>query len=155
MPSGVLPHYQPCLLVWCLIIVHAFCCGASLSAMSVGVVPLCRPCPLVGCLAIAHACWYGTLLSAMPAGVMPHCRSYLLARCHCNHFKSQVQMKEGWLHVWCYLYRGAIKSDIATLRYACLYSTTLSDMHAVLIYSDTRVCKVLLHQARPFVMSIR
>ena len=36
----------------------------------------------------------------------------------------------------------------ATLRYACLYSATLSDMHAGFIYSDTRVCKVLLHQAR-------
>ena len=36
----------------------------------------------------------------------------------------------------------------ANLRYACLYNAPLSDMHAGLIYSDTRVWKVLLHQAR-------
>ena len=29
-----------------------------------------------------------------------------------------------------------------TLSYACLYSATLSEMHAGFIYSDTRVCKV-------------
>ena len=28
----------------------------------------------------------------------------------------------------------------ANLRYACLYSATLSDMHAGFIYSDTRGC---------------
>ena len=39
----------------------------------------------------------------------------------------------------------------ATLRYACLYSATLSDMHAGFIHSDTGVCKVLLHQARNLV----
>ena len=32
--------------------------------------------------------------------------------------------------------------------YACMYSITLSDMHAGFIYSDMRVCKVLLYQAR-------
>ena len=36
----------------------------------------------------------------------------------------------------------------ATLGHACLYSATLSDMHAGFIYSDTSVCKVLLRQAR-------
>ena len=62
MPSGGVPHYRPCLLVWYL---------------------------------------------------MPHCRSCLLARYHCNrHFT--VQMKEGWLQVWCYLCRGAITSDMST-----------------------------------------
>ena len=58
IPAGMVSHYQPCLLVWCLtighvfwrgasyqqclqvwclIIVHAFCCGVSLSTMSVKV----------------------------------------------------------------------------------------------------------------------
>ena len=94
MPSGELPHYQPCLLVCGFIIVHALCCGASLSAMAVGVVPPCRTCLLVGCLTIVHACWYGTLLSAMTVGVVPHCRSCLLACCHCNgHIASRVQTR--------------------------------------------------------------
>ena len=65
-------------------------------------------------------------------------------------------MEEGVLQVWCYSYRGDITSDmfadpVPHSIYACLNSTTLSDMHAVFIYSDTRVCKVLLHQARNLV----
>ena len=51
----------------------------------------------------------------MPAGPLPHCNSY---------FTGRVQMGEGWLQVWCYLYRGAITSD----------------MHAGFIYSDTCIC---------------
>ena len=63
-------------------------------------------------------------------------------------------MEEAWLQVWCYSYRGVITSDMfadpvpISDMPACLYSATLSDMHAGLIYSGTRVCKVLLHQAR-------
>ena len=38
-------------------------------------------------------------------------------------------------------------ADPVPLSNACLYSATLSDMHAGFIYSDTYVCKVLLHQA--------
>ena len=118
MPSGEVPHYQPCLLVWCLIVVHAFCCGASLSAMSIGVVPPCRPCLLIGYLTIGHGCLYGTLLSAMPVGVVPHYRQWYLTighACNCKrHFTSRVQMKEGWLQVRCYLYRGSITSDMST-----------------------------------------
>ena len=54
MPSGVVPHYQPCLLVWCLTIGHAFWCGTSLSAMPVSVVPDYRPSLLVNCLCNQH-----------------------------------------------------------------------------------------------------
>ena len=45
IPSDVVPHYKPCLLVWCLSICHAFWCDASLKAM------------WVWCLTIRHACW--------------------------------------------------------------------------------------------------
>ena len=78
MPSGVVPHYQLCLLVWCLIIGHAFWCGASLSAVPAGVVPHYRACLLVWCLTIGYAFWCGASLSAVPAGVVPHYRPSLL-----------------------------------------------------------------------------
>ena len=57
MPSVVVPHCRPCLLVWCLTIGHACWCGTSLSAMSVVVVPQYRPCLLAWYLNIGHACW--------------------------------------------------------------------------------------------------
>ena len=99
-------HYQPCLLVWRLIIGHAFWCNASLSAMPVGVVPTYRPCLLALNLNIGHAC--------------------------CNrHFISRLRMEEGWLHIWCYLYRGVI----------------ISDMSADLVpLSDMPACTVQLYQ---------
>ena len=62
IPSGVMPHYQPCLLVCCLTIGHAFWRGASLSTMPIGVLPHYRSCLLVRCLIINHACWRGTSL---------------------------------------------------------------------------------------------
>ena len=52
----------------------------------------------------------------------------------------------------CHYIRHVCRSG-ATLRYACLYCATLSDMHAGFIYLDTRACKVLLHQARNLVCS--
>ena len=73
MPVGVLPHYMPCLMVWCLIISHAFWCGGSLWSMLSGVMPHAR--------IISLACWCGsfyrpcllscTSLYAMPAGQSP------------------------------------------------------------------------------------
>ena len=36
MPSGVVPHHQPCLLVWFLTIDHACLRGTSLKAMPSG-----------------------------------------------------------------------------------------------------------------------
>ena len=62
-------------------------------------------------------------------------------------------MEEGWLQVWCYLYRGAIISDMSddpvplSDMPACTMQL-LSDMHARLMNSSTHVCKVLLYQAR-------
>ena len=80
---------------------------------------------------------------------VPHYRPCLLVSRHCNrHFTSQVQMEEGWLHVQrCHYIRHVCRSS-ASHRYACLYSATLPDRHAVFINSDSRVCKVLLYQAR-------
>ena len=56
MPSGVVPHYQLCLLVWCLTLGHSFWCGATSSTMSVGVVPHYRSCLLALYLIIDHDC---------------------------------------------------------------------------------------------------
>ena len=92
MPAGVVPHYRPYLLmwclnispvvlVWCLSIGHAFCCGASLQAMPSGVVSHYQPCLLVCCFPIGHAFWRGVLLSTMPIGVLPHYRPCLLVWC--------------------------------------------------------------------------
>ena len=53
----MVPHYQPCLLVCCLTIGHAFWCGASSSTMPVGVVPHYKPCLLAWYLTIGHAFW--------------------------------------------------------------------------------------------------
>ena len=124
MPIGVLPHYRPCLLMWCLIISHACWCGSS------------------------HIYW------CMPVGVIPHYVPCLLVNCHCNqHFTSGVQTEEGWLQVWCYLYRGAIISDMSDnpKSFSDMPSCTmqlLSDIHAGFMNSSTHVCKVLLYQAR-------
>ena len=94
-------HYQLCLLVWSLTIVHAF-----------WIDPYYQPCLLVCCLTIGHAFWCGPSLSTMPIGVVPHYRPCLLISCDCNrHFTSYVQI-EGWLQIWYYLYRGVITSDM-------------------------------------------
>ena len=56
MPAGVVSHYQPCLLMWCLT-----------KVMPSGVVHYYQPCLLVWCLTICHA-----------VGVVPHHRSHPL-----------------------------------------------------------------------------
>ena len=78
---GMVSHYQPCLLVWCLAKDNTVWRGASLSAVQAGAVSHYRPCLLVWCLIIGHAFWCGASLSAMPAGVLPHYRPCLLVRC--------------------------------------------------------------------------
>ena len=86
----------------------------------------------------------------MPVGVVPHYMPCLLVNCHSNqHFTSQVQMEEGWLQVWCYLYRGAIIIDMSDspVPLSDMPSFTmqlLSDMHAGFMNSSVHVCKVLL-----------
>ena len=147
MPSGVVPHYQPCLQVCCLTIGHSFWRGASLSTMPIGVLPRYRSCLLVWCLIINHA-----------VGVVPHSRPCLLAWyltiCHCNqHFTSRVQMEEGRLQVWCYLYRGTFTSDMSAdlVPLSDMPSCTmqlLSDVNAGFMNSSTHFCKVLLYQTR-------
>ena len=71
IPAGVVSHYQPCLLMWCLTI-----------TMPSSVVHHYQPCLLVWCLTIGHAvgvvphigraCLCGVSLSAVPADVVPH-----------------------------------------------------------------------------------
>ena len=73
-PVGVFPHYRPCLLVWCLIINHVCWRVASLYAMPSGMVPHYHQCLLVWCLTICHAFWCGASLSATPVGVVSHYR---------------------------------------------------------------------------------
>ena len=62
-------------------------------------------------------------------------------------------MEEGWLQAWCYLYRGAVISDMSDdlVPLSNMPAHTmqlLSDMHAGFMNSSTHVCKVLLYQAR-------
>ena len=79
MQSGVVPHYQLCLLVCGFIIGHDFWCGISLSALTVYVVPHYRPYLLVWCLTLGNAFWCGASLWAMPSGVVPHYRPWRFA----------------------------------------------------------------------------
>ena len=102
IPAGMMSHCQPCFLVWCLTIghaflcgaslsavpagvvphyIHGFWCGASLSAMSVGVGPPYRWCFLVSCLTVGHAFLCDALLLAMPVGVVPFYQQCLLVWC--------------------------------------------------------------------------
>ena len=62
MPAGMVSHYQPCLMVWWIIIGHAFWFGSSLSAMPVGVVPHYRSCLLEWCLTVGNVFWCGASL---------------------------------------------------------------------------------------------
>ena len=59
IPAGVVSHYQPCLLMWCLTI-----------AIPSGVVHHHQPCLLVWCLTTGHA-----------VGVVPHYRPHPLVWC--------------------------------------------------------------------------
>ena len=128
MPSGVVPHHQPCLLVCCLTIGHALWCGASSSTMPVGVVPHFRPCLLAWYLTICHAFW------SMATAI-------------------NILLEEGWLQVWYFLYRGAIISDMSDdpVPLSDMPSwrmQLLSDMHAGFMNSSMHVCKVLRYQAK-------
>ena len=110
------------------------------------------------CLTIGHAFWCGASSSTMPVSVIPHSRPCLLAWYltigHCNqHFTSRVQMEEGRLQVWCYLYRGTITTDMSAdlVPLSDMPSCTmqlLSNMHAGFMNTSTHVCKVLLYQTR-------
>ena len=132
LPSGVVPHYQPCLLVCCLTIGHAFWCGASLSTMPVGVVPHYNQCLLVWYFTLGHAFW--SIATAI---------NVLLVECR---WKNGGH-KSGATCQRCHYVRHVWWSG-ATLRYACLYNLTISDMHAGFMNSSTHVRKVLLYQAR-------
>ena len=124
--AGIVSHYQPCLLVWWIIIGHAFWFGTSLSAMPAGVVPHYRPCLLVWCLTVGHVFWCGASLWAMPVGEVPHYKPCLLSILHFNrHFDllsadtsgmatSLVLLLQRCHHIRHFCWSGG------TLRYACL-----------------------------------
>ena len=88
-PTGMVSHYQLCLLVLCLTISHAWCLnvgrasssGVSLNAMHSSDVVHYQPCLLVWCFIIGYAFWCGTSQSVMNVCVVPHYRSCLLVWC--------------------------------------------------------------------------
>ena len=107
--------------------------------MPAGMVPCYQQCLYVWCLTVCHACWpiaTATDILQVSADERRMGTSVVLPVQRCNYIR--------------HVHRSG-----ATLKYVCLYSTTISDMHAVSIYSDTRVCEVLLHQARSSDMPIR
>ena len=134
MPPGVVPHYQPCLLVCCLTIGHSFWCGASSSTMPVGEVPHYRPYMLAWYLTIGHAFW--SITTAI---------TILLVECRWKKggYKSGANCTEVPLYQICLMIR--CHSQIC-LHVQC--KVLLSDTHAGFMNSSKHVCKVLLYQAR-------
>ena len=125
MPSSVVPHYQPCLLVFCFTICHAFWYSASLQAMPSGVVPHYQPCLLVCCLTICHAYWCGALQSSIPIGVVPHYRACLSGRYFTiGHAFWLIATAINILLVECRWKKGGYKS-CATCTEVSLYQTCL------------------------------
>ena len=142
VPAGLVLHID-----------HSFWFGTSLSAMPVDVVPHYWSCLLVWCLTVGYVFWCGASLYAMPVGVVPHYRPCLLVR-----FAIQPTF---WL-VECRWKRDGYKSGASLTDAPITYDmfanlVPLSDMPActVQLYQTcmlgTRVCKVLLHQARNLV----
>ena len=129
-----MPHYQPCLLVCCLTIGHAYWCGASSSTMPVGVVPHYRPCLLAWYLTICHAFWsiataINILLeecrrknsgykSGATCAEAPLYQTCLIIRCHsqicllvqCNYY--QICMLGSWIHLRVFVKCCSIKQGI-------------------------------------------
>ena len=62
MPSGVVLHYQPCLLVWCLTIGNAFWCVSRYQLCLLVLYLLIKSYLLVWCFTISHVCWCGASL---------------------------------------------------------------------------------------------
>ena len=121
MPFGVMPHNQPCLLVCCLTIGHAFWCGASSSTMPVGVVPHYMPCLLVNC----------------------NCNQHFTSRLQTEEGWLQV-----WYYIYRGVIISDMSDHPVPL--SDMPSCTmqlLSNMHAGFMNSSTHVCKVLLYQA--------
>ena len=76
----------------------------------------------------------------MPAGPLPQCNQYLTG---------QVQMGEGWLQVWCYLYRDAIPPDMSAdpvpLSHTQAYTVQLYQTCMLRSFdSDTCICSASL-----------
>ena len=125
MPSGVVPHYRQCLLVWCHTISHDYWCIASLYVMPSGVVPYYHPYLLVCSLTIGHAFWCGASSSTMPVGVVPHYRPCLLAWFFTiGHAFWSIATAINILLVECRWKKGGYKSE-ATSTEVPLYQTWL------------------------------
>ena len=80
-----------CLPIFYHSILHACWCCVSLFAIPAYMVSHYKPCLLVWCLTIGHVCWSVATATDI--------------------LTSWVQI-EGWLQIWCYLYRGVITSDM-------------------------------------------
>ena len=136
----MVPHYQPCGLVCCLTIGHAFWCGASLSTMPIGVLPHYRPC-----------FWYGASSSTMPVGVVSHYRPCLLAwYLTIGHVFWSIATAINILLVERRWKKGGYKSGgnctevplyqtCLTLRHACLYNET-NIRHACWVHEFIYAC---------------
>ena len=92
MPSGVVPHYRLCLLVWCLTIGHACWRGTSLYALPAG--PFCTStnkltsCPQTGegwlqvwCYSYIGAIKFDTFGDPVPISDMSACTVQLYHTC--------------------------------------------------------------------------
>ena len=114
--------------------------------MPAGVVPHKQQCLLMWCLNIGHGCWCGTSIYVMPAGPLPQCSRYLTGR---------VQMREGWLQVWRYLYRGAMASDMSAdqvpLSHMPACTVQLYQTCMLCSFIQKRVFVVFLHEAKQLV----
>ena len=76
----------------------------------------------------------------MPIGMVSHYKPCPLVRCHCNwYFTCSVQMEEGWLQVWCYLY---ISADPIPRSQVCLLVQCISIIHACWVHLLRYVCFV-------------
>ena len=75
----------------------------------------------------------------MPGGPLPQCNQYLTFR---------VQMGEGWLQVWCYLYSGVITSvmsdDPVLLSYIPVCTMQLYQICMMCSFIQIRVFVVLI-----------
>ena len=154
-----MPHYQPCLLVCFLTICHAFSWGTSLSATSSGVVPTIGHAFSCGAsLSAMHSGVVPHYRPIMLSHVVPHYQHCLLVVPHyrpcllawyltiglacwsvataTDIFLVECRWKKDGVPVQRWHYIRRVCWYRATLKYAFLYSATLSDMLAGFIYSD-------------------
>ena len=132
---------------------HAFSCGAFLSAMHSSVVLHYRPCLLMWCLIISTACRCGShykpCLLAWYLTIDHACWSFATAT---DILLAESRWKKDG--VWCYLYRGAIISDMSadTVPLSDMPACTVQLYQTYMLGSFIEIRKfVLLYQVRHLV----